>query len=68
MDKISILLKKINKNTGNKEWALVSKKDPSKILKWFGPKKPTEDEVLKEEKRVQYFKHLRSSIISKLKK
>lgn len=66
MEKIAILTKKLNKNTGNKEWALVSKKDPSKILKWFGLKKPSEDEVLKQEKRIQYFKYLKSKIIKKL--
>jgi hypothetical protein len=67
MIKTAILTKKINKNTGNKEWALVSRKDPSKILKWFGPKKPSEEEVLKEERRVQYFKNIKSKTILKLK-
>lgn len=38
------------------KWALVSKKDPHKVLKWFGKIKPSEAEVLKEERRVQYFK------------
>lgn len=67
MEKISVLIKKLNKNTGKKEWALASKKDPSKILKWFGTEKPSEDEVLKQERRVQYFKHLKSSVLNKLK-
>jgi hypothetical protein len=39
------------------EWALVSKKDPSKVLKWFGKNKPSEKTVAAEERRVQYFKH-----------
>lgn len=42
---------------GKKQWALVSTKDSSKVLKWFGAKKPSEDTVAKEERRVQYFKH-----------
>jgi hypothetical protein len=66
MKKIAVLIKKLNKNTGEKEWALVSKKDPSKILKWFGSKKPSEQEILKQEKRIQYFKHLKSKVIKKL--
>jgi len=51
------LVKKHNKKTDRKEWALVSKKDPGKTLKWFGVEKPSKEEVLKEERRVQYFKH-----------
>jgi len=66
MIKTAILTKKINKNTGKKEWALVSKKDPSKILKWFGSKKPSEEEVLKQEKRIQYFKNIKSKVLVKL--
>ena len=37
-------------------WALVSKSNP-KILKWFGRFKPSKKTVLKEERRVQFFKH-----------
>jgi len=66
MIKIAVLLKKLNKNTGNKEWALVSKKDPSKILKWFGSEKPSEDEVIAQEKRIQYFKSIKSNVLKKL--
>ena len=66
MKKISILIQKINKNTGNKEYALVSKNDRSKVLRWFGIKKPSEERVLKEEKRIQYFKHLKSKVINKI--
>ena len=47
------MLKKIGKR-----WALVSVKDPSKILKWFGTTKPSSESQGKEEKRVQYFKNL----------
>jgi hypothetical protein len=41
------------------EWCLVSTKDPSKILKWFGVKKPSNDVVGKEEARVEYFKNMK---------
>jgi hypothetical protein len=50
------LIEKVNKKTGNKEWCLVSKKDNSKVLKWFGSKKPSKKSVQKEEKRIQYYK------------
>jgi hypothetical protein len=41
----------------NNQWALVSKTNPKKVLKWFGPVKPTLGEVRHEEKRVQFFKN-----------
>lgn len=49
--------KKYNKKTKQQEWALVSKKDPNKILQWFGTQKPSDDKVQKVEKRVQWFKN-----------
>lgn len=56
MEKLAKLVKRYNKNTGKLEWALVSTKDPKKVLKWFGTKKPSKEEVLSEERRVQWFK------------
>ena len=50
------MLKKRSRN-GKMQWCLVSVKDPSKILKWFGTSKPSADAVAKEERRVSYFKH-----------
>jgi hypothetical protein len=47
---------------GEKQWALVSRKDSSKVLKWFGKKKPSEEAVAKEEKRVQYFKNVKGGL------
>ncbi len=41
-----------------KRYALISKSDPSKVLKWFGKKKPSSSSVKGNEKRVQYFKNL----------
>jgi hypothetical protein len=46
------MLKKIGKR-----YALVSVKDPTKVLKWFGTKKPSSEAKDKVEKRVQYFKN-----------
>ena len=37
------------------EWGLFSKSNPKKVLKWFGPKKPSKKEVAKEERRVHSF-------------
>ena len=37
------------------EWALVSKKNPKKILKWFGPEKPSKKMIAKEERRIHAF-------------
>ena len=51
-------LKRTTRGKGKKdrmEWALVSKSNPKKILKWFGPEKPTKKEVAKEERRVRAF-------------
>lgn len=39
------------------KWALVSKSDPSKVLKWFGTEKPSNESLAKEERRVEFFKH-----------
>ena len=39
------------------EWKLMSKSDPSKVLKNFGKTKPSDEAVAKEERRVNFFKH-----------
>lgn len=52
-----MVLKKIGKN-----WALVSKTDNSKVLRWFGPVMPSREQVLHEERRVQYFKNMKKRI------
>jgi len=53
----AILKQLYRKETKRKEWALVSKSNPKKVLKWFGARKPSKERVLKEERRIQYFKH-----------
>ena len=52
-----MLVKRFRAKTKRKEWALVSRTKPHKVLKWFGTKKPSKGRVLKEERRVQFFKH-----------
>ena len=54
--KSAVLIQKHNENTGTTQWALVSVKDHDKVLKWFGSEKPSDESILKEEKRVQWFK------------
>lgn len=39
------------------DWKLVSKSNPSKVLKNFGKTKPTPEELEKEDKRVTFFKN-----------
>jgi len=68
MNKILKLVYKKNNETNKKEWALVSKSEPSRVLKLFGTKKPTKDEVLKEERRVQWFKSRGEEIVKKIQK
>jgi hypothetical protein len=57
MEKEAKLVRRYNKKHKRTEWALVSRSDPKKILRWFGPHKPSEERVLSEERRVQWFKH-----------
>lgn len=57
----AILTKKINPKTGKKEWALVSH-SKHRALKYFGTRKPSEEEVAKEEQRIQFFKHVNSAL------
>jgi len=58
--RVAILVQKYRKDKDRKEWALVSKKDRSKILEWYGTSKPSKDRVNKTERRVQMFKHMGS--------
>jgi len=53
----AILKKKYRKQTGRSEYALVSRKNPDKVLKWFGVQKPSDKALKKQERRVQWFKH-----------
>ncbi len=51
-------LKRKNREKGKEdrlEWALVSKSNPKKILRWFGPQKPSHEKVIQEEKRIHSF-------------
>lgn len=60
LSKHAVLRKKVRKTRGKgkkdrKEWGLFSKKNPKKVLRWFGPKKPSKKQVAKEEARVHAF-------------
>ena len=57
----AILTQKVNPKTGKREWVLVSK-SKRRPLKYFGVKKPSEERVAKEEKRIQYFKHVAGAL------
>lgn len=56
MGKTAILKQKKREETGEVEWALFDSKG-KRVLKWFGAKKPSDEAVLKEERRIQFFKH-----------
>jgi hypothetical protein len=53
-----VVKKLFHKETGKEEYVLVSIKT-GKPLKWFGTKKPTDDEIAKEEQRIEYFRSMR---------
>lgn len=54
--RFSVLRKKHREDKGRTEWALMDSKG-KKVLKWFGPERPSDERVKKEERRIQYFKH-----------
>ncbi len=66
--KLAILKKRRRKSTGKSEWALVSKKDPKKILRWFGATKPSDERIKEEEKRIQFYKHKKGELLEMLNK
>ncbi len=66
----SVLRKKFRDDKDRSEWALMDS-EGKKVLRWFGPEKPSDDRVRKEEKRIQYFKHQGCSVqsaVSRLKR
>lgn len=57
-----VVTQRFREENDRKEWALISKEPDKntgkrKILYWFGVEKPSEEKVLKQERRVQFFKH-----------
>jgi hypothetical protein len=44
-------------HNGRKEWCLVSRSTPGKVLQWFGTKKPSKGQSRKVEQRVKYFEN-----------
>lgn len=61
MEKKAKLERRYNSKRQRMEWALVSESSPSKVLKWFGPHKPSKAKVLKEERRINWFKYKNKS-------
>jgi hypothetical protein len=51
-----MVTKKYNEKSGQKEYALVSRKS-GRVLEWFGPTKPTKARYKAAEARVQYHKN-----------
>jgi hypothetical protein len=64
--RFSVLRKKHREDKGRTEWALMDSKG-QKVLRWFGPAKPSDERVKKEERRIQYFKHQGCSSLSSVK-
>jgi len=57
IEKEAKLVRRYNKNRKRTEWALVSRSNPKKVLRWFGSRKPSKQRLVSEERRVQWFKH-----------
>jgi hypothetical protein len=51
-----MLKERYNDKRKRSEWALVSS-DGSKILQWFGTRRPNDKRVASAEARVNYYKH-----------
>lgn len=60
LKKEAVLKRKKRKTRGKgkrdrMEWGLFSKSKPEKVLRWFGPKKPSKEMIAKEEARIHAF-------------
>lgn len=58
----AIVMERYREETDRKEWCLISRKPDKRtgkrrVLYWFGAKKPSKENVEKQERRIQYFKH-----------
>ena len=56
-----VVTQRYREKKDRKEWALVSRKPDKKtgkrrVLYWFGLKKPSKENVQKQEKRIRFFK------------
>lgn len=52
-----MLAKRVREKTGEKRYCLVSRKDPSRILEWFGKERPSDETIQNSERRIQFWKH-----------
>ena len=57
MEKIAVLVRLHHPKRNRKEYAIIG--SHGKALKYFGVVRPTKEQVLKEERRINYFKHRR---------
>jgi len=53
--RVAVLKEDYRKDTDRQEWALFDRKG-ERVLEWFGPDKPSDEQVQKAEARVQFFK------------
>ncbi len=61
-DLSKFIAKKHNPSTGQDEWAFIDIHEPSKVFKYFGAEKPSDDEIRKELRAVEYYKHSAESV------
>jgi hypothetical protein len=50
-----MLKKRVNPRTKRLEYALVSVKNPKKVLQYFGKARPTEAQIAEVEKRIEHY-------------
>jgi hypothetical protein len=64
---LSEVLKKVKTPEGKEKWAVVSKKDPSKVLQYYdGQGKPSQEWFNKVERRIQTFKHMNENVLDRM--
>ena len=54
--RVAVLKQKHREESDQQEWALFDRKG-ERVLEWFGPEKPGDEQVQKAEARVQFFKN-----------
>ena len=52
-----MLSQKVNPKSEKKEYCLVSTKSPGKVLEYFGTRRPSDEKVVRSERRVEFYEH-----------
>jgi hypothetical protein len=52
-----MLTQRENPKSGKKEYCLVARKPPHRVLEWYGSRRPSAATVEHSEKRIEYYKH-----------